>query len=527
MRPLFPGLPTPAFEAGDFRADWPYHDESTVYRRFLQRMRAIGHYLSSLVILALYGVQVCPFLESLTPVQLVTPLAVALGLQWLVRRPARHRLVENAPYEMRVRRSFQVDLGLYVTAGLAVAVFNTLAFGFPPGSGLKVLIGFVGLGFFIALDLSLELERDLAGHFQQTGRNLQLTGDYFPVSRKLGLFASVLAILVSVVFFLVVNKDLQWLLDVSQTVPLRDAQQSILKEFVFVAIVILGHVLNVIQSYAKNLSLFFDAENGVLERTNRGDLDGRVPISTNDEFGIMARHTNLMVDAIRQRTEEIQLTRDVTILSLASLAETRDNETGAHILRTQRYVRALAEHLAGHENFHDVLDEDAIEMLFKSAPLHDIGKVGIPDAILLKPGKLSHEEFEIMKTHTTLGVEAIGGAEKELGGTSFLSYAREIAETHHEKWDGSGYPKGLKGNGIPVSGRLMALADVYDALISKRVYKPAFTHEKAKAIILEGRGSHFDPDVVDAFVELEGGFREIADSFRDEAYGIDAGPGVR
>jgi HD-GYP domain-containing protein (c-di-GMP phosphodiesterase class II) len=481
-------------------------------------LRAITHYLTSLVILTLYGVRVCPFLESLSPAELGIPVTVAIFLQWLLRRPATRHFVEKAPYENRVRRSLLMDGGLYLFGGIALAAFNTVVYDFPPGSGLKVVIGFASLGFFAAVDLALEQERLLARQFQKTGQSLEATERYFPISRKLGLFAAVTAIMVTLVLFLVVNKDLHWLLSVSEAVSLHEAQRSILKEFVFVTAIILAHVLNIIHSYARNLRFFFATENGVLERTNRGDLNGRVSVSTNDEFGIMARHTNLMVDAIRERTEEIQRTRDVTILSLASLAETRDNETGAHLLRTQRYVRALAEQLADHERFRDSLHGDAIELLFKSAPLHDIGKVGIPDVILLKPGKLTDAEFSIMKTHTSLGSEAIQVAEKALGGTSFLHYAREITETHHEKWDGSGYPKGLECDEIPVSGRLMALADVYDALISKRIYKPAFPHQKAKAIILEGRGTHFDPAVVDAFIAIENSFQEIAASFKDESY---------
>jgi putative two-component system response regulator len=155
-------------------------------------------------------------------------------------------------------------------------------------------------------------------------------------------------------------------------------------------------------------------------------------------------------------------------------------------------------------------------MLFKSAPLHDIGKVGIPDRILLKPGRFTPEEFEIMKTHTTLGREAIEHAERALGTeVEFLKMAKEIALSHQEKWDGSGYPEGLAGDGIPVSARLMAVADVYDALISRRVYKDGMPHEKAVAIMVEGRGSHFDPDMIDAFLELESEFRTIAERYTD------------
>lgn len=219
---------------------------------------------------------------------------------------------------------------------------------------------------------------------------------------------------------------------------------------------------------------------------------------------------------VQRRTREVQLIQDVTILAMASLAETRDNETGNHIRRTQNYVLALAKKLKSHRRFSAALDDQTIEMLYKSAPLHDIGKVGIPDAILLKPGKLTAEEFEIIKTHTTIGRDTIAAAEKLIDEPStFLRLAREIAHYHQEKWDGSGYPEGLRGDAIPVSARLMALADVYDALISKRVYKPPFPHEKAVAIIAEGRGKHFDPDVVDAFLMIEGQFRSIAERFAD------------
>ena len=164
---------------------------------------------------------------------------------------------------------------------------------------------------------------------------------------------------------------------------------------------------------------------------------------------------------------ELQQTRDVSILALASLAETRDNETGAHILRTQSYVKALAIRLKDHPDFRGELTSEFIDLLFKSAPLHDVGKVGIPDNILLKPGKLTDEEFEVMKQHAQLGSDALLVAESQLGSNSFLRLAREIAASHHEKWNGSGYPLGSKGDGIPLSARLMALADVYDALISK------------------------------------------------------------
>jgi putative two-component system response regulator len=221
---------------------------------------------------------------------------------------------------------------------------------------------------------------------------------------------------------------------------------------------------------------------------------------------------------IAQRTREISNVQDVTMIAMGSLAETRDNETGKHIHRTQHYVKLLAERLKNHSRFRHQLTGKNIELFFKSASLHDIGKVGIPDSILRKPGKLSAEEFEIMKTHTTLGRNAILDAEKLLETpASFLFFAREIAYTHHEKWNGKGYPEGLSGNDIPVSGRIMAIADVYDALISKRVYKPSFTHNDAFAIIKEEAGNHFDPDMVAAFTEIAGEFNKIAQKYVDSA----------
>ena len=219
---------------------------------------------------------------------------------------------------------------------------------------------------------------------------------------------------------------------------------------------------------------------------------------------------------VERRTRTIQETQDATIVILASLVETRDNETGNHVRRTQHFVQALARKLQHHPRFASYLVDHQVEMIFKSAPLHDIGKVGIPDSILLKPGKLDHDEFEIMKTHTTLGYEAICNAERQLGITvEFLGCAKEIALSHQEKWDGSGYPRNLAGTDIPISARLMAVADVYDALITRRIYKPALRHDEAVAIILAGSGSHFDPDIVAAFAELADEFRTIASRFPD------------
>ncbi|MDR3640264.1 MAG: two-component system response regulator [Humidesulfovibrio sp.] len=226
-------------------------------------------------------------------------------------------------------------------------------------------------------------------------------------------------------------------------------------------------------------------------------------------------HRDNLEKLVRLRTQEVEKIKDVAIESLASLVEYRDPETGNHIVRTKAFVLLLAEHLCRDQKFMAALPPEVIELLHKSAPLHDIGKVGVPDAILNKPGCLTMEEFEIMKTHTTIGYEALRGVEARLGNNSFFRYAREIAHSHHERWDGEGYPLGLAGEDIPLSGRIMAIADVYDALTSKRVYKGAMPHEDAARIIVEGRGTHFDPSLVDAFITLQESFRRIAQTHSD------------
>ena len=240
----------------------------------------------------------------------------------------------------------------------------------------------------------------------------------------------------------------------------------------------------------------------------------QIALKTNVDF---LRDNNAFLEQeVARRIEDLSAAQDVTILAMTSLAETRDSDTGNHIRRIQHYVRALALALKDHPRFADDLGPQAISLLFKSAPLHDIGKFGIPDRILLKPSSLSPEEFEIMKTHTTLGFEAIEQAEKALGlQPPMLRTAKEIVLSHQEKWDGSGYPQGLKGAAIPMSARLMAVADVYDALISQRVYKAALPHDRAVQIVFQGRGSHFDPDMVDAFIGIQDEFQAIAERFAD------------
>ena len=218
-----------------------------------------------------------------------------------------------------------------------------------------------------------------------------------------------------------------------------------------------------------------------------------------------------------RRTSEIAELQEVSIMAMAALAETRDHETGRHIQRTKRYVNVLATYLYEHGAYPEILDEKMIDLVTMSAPLHDIGKVGIPDSILLKPGPLTEEEFETIKFHTALGYDAVMKAESLMGTSeSFLRYAQEIILYHHEWWDGKGYLQHLSGNDIPLSARIMTVADVYDALTSKRVYKEISSHEEALTIIEEGSGTQFDPVIVDAFMACQGAFKNIADAYKDD-----------
>ncbi len=218
---------------------------------------------------------------------------------------------------------------------------------------------------------------------------------------------------------------------------------------------------------------------------------------------------------LKEKTRQQLATQEAMLETIANITETRDTETGGHIRRTQSYVKALAEHIRSNPAFSAIIDEAYIENLYLSAPLHDLGKVGVPDHILLKPARLTEEEFEEIKKHTQYGKRVIDAAQNKLGDTSFLRLAGEMAFSHHEQWDGNGYPEGLSGEKIPLSGRIMAIADVYDAIISWRPYKDSLSHEEAVAFILARRGSHFDPQLIDAFSEIHGTFKAIAGQFSD------------
>lgn len=423
------------------------------------------------------------------------------------------------PLEQRPKRLFWNDFLVFIVGGAALATFNFLVFDFPPDSGAKVLLGFAVIGLYAALDLTFQRERRLAQQLRAERRAFPLSARFLPYQTKFVLFSMINIVVVSLIVVMVVLKDLIWSATTDMD-PMR-AQLVIMVELVFILAVLGAYQLRVIRQYARKMDFSLEEETTALRRVKSGDLSSRVTISSNDEFGHMAMLTNDMIVRLQSALAEVERTRDVTINALVSLSAKRDNETGRHLRRTQLFAMELASELARTPRDRDPIDERFLDLLHRSAPLHDVGKVGVPDAILSKPGRLTAEEFEVMKEHARIGAAALADADRTLGGSSFLAMARDIALHHHERWDGTGYPDGLSGQDIPLAARLMAVADVYDALRSKRVYKPARPHAEARAIIVDGRGSHFDPDVVDAFLRVETEFERISDELQDPAVAPD------
>jgi putative two-component system response regulator len=231
------------------------------------------------------------------------------------------------------------------------------------------------------------------------------------------------------------------------------------------------------------------------------------------------RSNEHLSEQVRAKVHEISQSQLAAIFAMSKLAESRDPETGEHLERMREYCKILSEQLCRMPKYRSVIDRDFVDNIYAASPLHDIGKVGIEDSVLLKPGKLSNGEWELMKRHSTIGAKTLREVDRQHPGNAFIHTGIAIAESHHEKWDGSGYPHGLSGEVIPLVARILALGDVYDALTSKRCYKEAFNHDKSRDIIAEGSGTHFDADVVLAFFETESEFRRVQEAFQDPRLG--------
>ncbi|MEM6986932.1 MAG: HD domain-containing phosphohydrolase [Pseudomonadota bacterium] len=467
------------------------------------------HYAGAATLLTIYGGAVCPLIESLDRVVWATTVVCTFTLGWLLRTVALSTVQTRRGAPPSPAQSLFTDLSVLALVAVAIATVNSVQAGFMLESVLKVLVGVSAVGYFIATDTLLCNELQTGRDHVERGENHHLDSARRSFSRRFLIITLISLTIVAVVLVLLVNKQLL-VMSWTETAPTNSLRLGIVIESIFVVAVVAAYVCRTMHSASKLLAFYLRNQQHALEMVSAGNYEHAVPVVSNDEFGDIARHTNRMIDTIIERSAELQRTQNATILALAALAETRDNETGAHITRTQHYVKALADHLSAQPEYRDQLTPEVVDLIYKSTPLHDIGKVGIPDNVLLKPGKLTDDEYQIMKTHTELGLNALEVVEAELGSSNFLCYAKDVVATHHERWDGKGYPAGLAGEDIPLCGRLMAVADVYDALISERVYKPAFDHDTARDIIVEGRGTQFDPAVVDAFLACEASFANIA-----------------
>ncbi|MEL6505478.1 MAG: HD domain-containing phosphohydrolase [Pseudomonadota bacterium] len=465
------------------------------------------------VIYTLYGQHICPILNSKDFWAVLAPCALALGTLFFVRRFVLARM-ERLATDAQLRWGFWMDFGLFIVAGVVVSAFNWFYFRVPTENVLKVSTCFVALGYYISLDLSLRREHAMARRIIAGEVAFPRDGRSMPVTQKFTLFSIANLVILATVCLLVVYKDLIHMgrKGMSDTLLLL-----VLAEITFVVAVLAGYTVNAIHQYSRNLKLSLESEHNTLKAVSGGDLQNRAPVTSRDEFGEVARLTNHMIEQLETSIDTLTKTQNAFLVSLVSLAAKRDNETGMHLRRTQHYIAELARTLRQKPSHRDRITKHCVDLLFQAAPLHDIGKVGIPDAILQKRGKLTEGEFDVMKTHTSIGAAALEDTAKQLEDSRLVNMACEIVISHHERWDGKGYPHGTQGEDIPLSGRLMAVADVYDALRSRRVYKPAMGHDQAVAIIKDGRGTQFDPAIVDAFLECEGRFKAIAERYRDEA----------
>jgi len=454
------------------------------------------------LIYTIYGQHICPILNSKNFFAVLAPCAGML-LLLAAGRSLIMRKVLAFQHDRNLRWSFWLDFSLFLGAGLVISIFNGVYFHVPLENSLKVGVSFVTLGYYITLDLSLKREHRLAKRIIAREAEFPENGKTMPVTQKFMIFSIVNLFVLAIVCLLVVYKDLLYIGRSGLTDILV---LIILAEVAFVLLVIGGYTVNAIRQYSRNLKLALETEHNALIAVSSGDLNNRAAITSKDEFGEVAKLTNQMIEQLQMSIQNLTKTQNAFLVSLVSLAAKRDNETGMHLRRTQNYIAELARTLRKRPSHRLLITENCVDLLFHAAPLHDIGKVGIPDAILQKPGRLDASEFDIMKTHTTIGAAALEDAAAQLDDSSLINMAQEIVISHHERWDGQGYPFGIEGTEIPLSGRLMAVADVYDALRSKRVYKPAMTHAQAVAIIEEGSGTQFDPDVVDAFLACEARF---------------------
>jgi response regulator RpfG family c-di-GMP phosphodiesterase len=466
---------------------------------------AVHHVLSSIVI-SIYGYHVCNFINGLeVPVWAATLVPVLLG-QWFLRNMIAAR-ISTYSLTKRPRLAFWGELSSFIAGGAVIGAINTVFHGFPVASGLMAMMGFVTIGLFAGVDQAFVQTRI---RFEEGGMPSFPAKPRSPLAIRLGLSFGLVLILVIGVISLLILRGLE-----NGTVQDAQGFRRLVIEFTFVFAVILCYVANTAWGAEKLLAMAISEQVQTLGEAREGSAHRRAVIGTQDEIGFVSAEINHLLDELDRAHETTTRTNDAIMKALIGLAGARDNETGDHLQRTQRYVGILCSRLAQHPEHAATLTPSAIADIVSAAPLHDIGKVAVPDAILRKPGRLTREEYEVMKTHVSHGLVVINKVIADVGVTPYLAAARDVIAGHHEHWNGAGYPFGLKGEDIPLAGRVMALADVYDALRSERIYKAAMTHEEARQILIDGAGTQFDPLVVSAFLVVEPQFARIAASFAD------------
>ncbi len=473
---------------------------------------AVHHVLFSIFV-TIYGYSVCNFINGLAvSVWAATLLPVLLG-QWMLRSTvARH--VSKRSAALRPRLAFWGELSVFIAGGAVIGFVNTVFHGFPAASGLKAMFGFVTIGIFAGVDQAFVQTRI---RFEEGGMPSFSSKPRSPFAVRLGLSFGLVTALVIGVIALLVLRGIE-----DGTVKDAEGFRRLAIEFAFVFAVIFCYVANAARGAETLLAKALSEQVQTLGEAREGRVRRRALIGTQDEIGFVSAEINYLLDELDRAHETTTRTNDAIMKALIGLAGARDNETGDHLQRTQRYVGILCGQLAQHPEHAAALAPPAIADIVSAAPLHDIGKVAVPDAILRKPGRLTPEEYEVMKTHVGHGLAVIDKVIADVGATRYLVAARHVIAGHHEHWNGSGYPFGLKGADIPLAGRVMALADVYDALRSERIYKPAMTHAEARQILIDGAGTQFDPLVVAAFLVVEPQFERIATGFADAAQNTSA-----
>lgn len=349
-------------------------------------------------------------LESLSTLEIFTHVSIVFVLVWLLRHYlfANHALVKQG-------RLAQLDTFLFFAASLPFALYYNLSYEFTVDSNLKVLFGMTLFGFFTGTILQLHAKLAQIDNMEATGQfDFQLIGERSSLVKQMIGLVIVLLVTLTTMLTMIAVKDIFWLEHNPERLLDGTGKISVIKEFIYLALVLGGYAIAIMTLWSKIIKRILLSQECALNKVTNGEQGVRLPIFGYNELGSMAAMTNTMLDSLETAQNEVKTTRDVAIVSLSALAESRDNETGAHILRTQEYVKVLAKQLRKSQEHAALLTPSYIELLYKSAPLHDVGKVGVPDSVLLKPGKLTDEEFEIMKGHPAIGAEALSIAEKQL-----------------------------------------------------------------------------------------------------------------